>query len=223
MKEANGKKTPGGVLWAATLVLLAAFLLIPATNALFVRATNAAPYPMGFIKFAILATMGEILANRITLKRWQMPKGAFWKAVVWGVAGMLIVLMFQLFPAGVQAAADRGYLWLGSGFLKSLLAAFFTSAVMNLTFGAVFMAAHRVADLYIEARCEGKKQRVGALLDQVAWGDFIRFVLGKTIPLFWIPMHTLSFLLPADYRVLFAAFLSIALGGILAYAKNRRA
>jgi hypothetical protein len=43
----------------------------------------------------------------------------------------------------------------------------------------------------------------------------------KTIPLFWIPAHTITFSLPPEYRVLMASFLSIALGGILAFAKRR--
>jgi hypothetical protein len=42
----------------------------------------------------------------------------------------------------------------------------------------------------------------------------------KTIPIFWIPAHTITFLLPSEYRVLSAAFLSIALGTILAFAKK---
>jgi len=43
-------------------------------------------------------------------------------------------------------------------------------------------------------------------------------VFKKTIPLFWIPAHTITFLLNPDYQVLFAAFLSIVLGAILAVA-----
>jgi len=51
---------------------------------------------------------------------------------------------------------------------------------------------------------------------------FCDFVLLKTIPLFWIPAHTAVFLLPAEFRVVAAAFLSVALGGILAFAKKSR-
>jgi hypothetical protein len=43
-------------------------------------------------------------------------------------------------------------------------------------------------------------------------------VFKKTIPLFWIPAHTITFLLDPDYQVLFAAFLGIMLGAILAVA-----
>jgi uncharacterized membrane protein YraQ (UPF0718 family) len=39
---------------------------------------------------------------------------------------------------------------------------------------------------------------------------------------FWIPVHTLVFLLPAVYRVIAAALLSIALGVILAFANTKK-
>ena len=44
------------------------------------------------------------------------------------------------------------------------------------------------------------------------------FVFKKTIPFFWIPAHTITFLLPGQYQVLFAALLGVALGIILSIA-----
>lgn len=72
---------------------------------------------------------------------------------------------------------------------------------------------------------EGKLDRMvhvklSEVVKTIDWYGFIRFVVLKTIPFFWIPAHTVTFLLPAEYRVLAAAFLSIALGGILASAKR---
>ena len=46
----------------------------------------------------------------------------------------------------------------------------------------------------------------------------MEFCFQKTIPFFWIPAHTITFILPQDYRVLFAAVLGIALGVLLAIA-----
>ncbi len=51
------------------------------------------------------------------------------------------------------------------------------------------------------------------------WHGFVSFTLFKTIPLFWIPAHTLTFLLPPEYQVIAAAALSIALGIILSLRK----
>ncbi|MCK7530557.1 MAG: Mpv17/PMP22 family protein [Marinilabiliales bacterium] len=41
-------------------------------------------------------------------------------------------------------------------------------------------------------------------------------VLKKTIPFFWIPAQTITFLLPPEFQILFAALLSTVLGVILA-------
>jgi hypothetical protein len=56
------------------------------------------------------------------------------------------------------------------------------------------------------------------LLLNLDWDVQWNFVFKKTIPLFWIPAHTITFLLPPDFRILFAAILGIALGTILAIA-----
>ncbi len=211
----------GDFIWGLLLAGIVAFLVIPVTNEMFTNATASYPFLLGFIKFAILATMGEFLAIRIMRGTWQKPVGFIYKMFVWGILGVVIVYMFKLYSLGVIATVDSGVLPIGDGVFGSILIAFITSSVMNLTFGPMFMAAHRVSDNYIDARCNKQKLSVSEIISNTDWAEFIRFVLGKTIPFFWIPMHTISFLLPGDYRVLSAAFLSIALGGILAYAKGK--
>jgi hypothetical protein len=52
-----------------------------------------------------------------------------------------------------------------------------------------------------------------AVMGRIDWHGFVSFVVLRTIPLFWIPAHTMTFLLPPEFRVLMAAVLSIALGG----------
>ncbi len=213
---------PGDLAWALLFLGFAAFIAVPATNALFVGWTARAPYAMGFAKFALLATMGEFLAIRLRMGHYESPKGLVAKMAAWGVIGVLVVLMFQLFSAGVGGAQARGYLPAAPGFEGSLLSAFLTSAIMNLTFGPVFMACHRVSDAYIEARASGGRKGPREIVAAIDWPRFIALVVGRTIPLFWIPAHTLTFLLPGEYRILAAAFLSIALGVILSLAKGGR-
>jgi hypothetical protein len=53
---------------------------------------------------------------------------------------------------------------------------------------------------------------------ELDWSTQWNFVFKRTIPLFWIPAHTLNFMLPEEYRVLFAAILSVALGILLSVA-----
>lgn len=91
---------------------------------------------------------------------------------------------------------------------------------MNLTFGPVFMAFHKCTDKYLELRHGGaKKPGLRGVVTGIDWYGFISFTVLKTIPFFWIPAHTLTFLLPPEYQVIAAAALSIALGIILSLKK----
>jgi hypothetical protein len=213
----------GDLLWLAAFGGVSALLLIPATHAVIISATLAHPYMMGFVKFFILATLGELLAIRIVGGKWSKPHGMAYKSAIWGVVGMMIVLMFEIYLSGVGGAAKKGLLFAGGGTMGAVLAAFFISASMNLTFAPVFMAVHRMTDTYIDMRAEGLSPSWPQVIAKIDWHGFITFVVAMTIPFFWIPAHTVTFLLPPEYRVLTAAYLSIALGAVLSYARRRKA
>lgn len=211
----------GDLLWVLALVVITAFLAIPPAHQVFIQLTQNHPYGMGFIKFALLATMGELLALRLAHQTWTKPAGLVYKIIVWGLIGVLITFMFSFYSAGVAAMfADRG-LTLGDSILSKLYPAFLTSLIMNLTFGIVFMAMHRISDTYIEMRVNQQKPSFKQLIETINWQAFITFVVGKTIPLFWIPAHTITFLLPAYLRVVVAGYLSIILGLILVYSNRK--
>ena len=212
----------GDVLWFAALCAVTAFLVVPVLHRVFIQATSAHPYVMGFIKFAILATMGELLTIRLIGGTWHPPPGMGYKAFVWGLVGLSIVLMFGLFYEGVAGATAKGLLPGASGWTSRFLQAFFTGTLLNLTFGPVFMAAHRISDTYIDWYVAGKDPTILKVLHYIDWPEFFRFVVGKTIPFFWIPVQTINFMLPAQYRIIVAAYLSIVLGLILAYARRRK-
>lgn len=209
--------------WLSVLGAISALLLVPFTHQHFVVLTNAHPYLMGFVKFAVMATMGELLAIRIVSGRWSKPVGMMYKTVLWGVFGMMIVLAFGVFSIGIAGSIKSGLLFGGGGALQPLITAFFISFAMNASFGPAFMAVHRITDTYIDMRAEGSRPDLAAVLARIDWQGFIHFVVAKTCPYFWIPAHTVTFLLPPEYRVLVAAYLSIALGAILAYARRRKA
>jgi len=61
------------------------------------------------------------------------------------------------------------------------------------------------------------------IVSRIDWKEFVSFIILKTIPFFWIPAHTITFLLPAEYRVLVASLLSVALGVILAFSYEKTA
>ena len=212
----------GDIIWGLLLIAISAFLIIPATNTVFVDITGRYPYLMGFIKFSIMATMGELLALRIRAGKWAKTKGMFFKAVIWGIIGMLIVLMFGVYSNGVAGVIKAGLLFSASGIFSDILTALLISSIMNLTFAPVFMAAHRISDTYIDLMVEKQKTSISAVINKTDWPGFIKFVIGKTIPFFWIPAHTIDFLLPPVYRIIVAAYLSIALGVILSYAKKNQ-
>lgn len=213
----------GDFLWLLSLLAVVSFLVFPATHEIFVGATKSHPYIMGFIKVAILATMGELLAVRITTGGWTKPVGTFWRVVIWGVLGMSFAVVFPIFDAGVRTAIKAGLI---PSFGESpITAAFFISSAMNLIFAPTMMGLHRITDTCIEL-CDGKianlnQVTIHKVVEHIDWNGLVSFVYMKTIPFFWIPAHTITFLLPPEYRVLMASFLSIALGGILAFAKKK--
>ena len=218
----------GGLVWGAVLAAVVALLVVPASQAWVLQATREHPYAMGFLKFAVLASLGELLAIRVVSGGWRLPAGPAWRAVVWGLLGAALALLFPVYAAGVPAAMKAGLLpALPGAFGERVATAFWTSAIMNLSWGVALMLIHRLTDTWLDLAA-GTLARVpsvgvGAVAGAIDWRGFLGFVLLKTIPLFWIPAHTVTFLLPPELRILFAAFLSLALGAILAFAKRRAA
>lgn len=212
----------GDFIWISVLLAIGAILVIPSTHVAFIGLTQSHPYIMGFIKVAILAMMGELMALRIMTGNWIKPVGIPWRTLIWGLFGMAFAVVFPIFDAGVRGAIEAGYLPVfGEGRLST---AILISAFMNLAFAPTFMGLHRVTDTYIEL-CDGKIENlknvsIGDVVNHIDWKGLISFVYVKTIPIFWIPAHTITFLLPSEYRVLLASLLSTALGGILAFAKK---
>ncbi len=212
-------------LFISIFILIICFLAIPTTRTMFENSTENHPYIMGFIKTSILATMGELLASRIANKKYFSRPGFFYRFVFWGILGFGFVLMFKIFSSGVTGAINSGILPSvnNTGFLGNLYKAFMTSLLMNLVFAPTFMILHRITDTYIDlgkGSFKGiKKIGINQVIDNIDWKNFFSFVIFKTIPLFWIPAHTITFLLPENYRVLMAGFLSIALGLILTLTK----
>lgn len=215
------------IVWFGTLFAAAFILIYPTTHNLFVASTKTHPYLMGFVKVSILATMGELMALRIVAGEWKKPVGLPYRAFVWGLLGMAFVIVFDIFAGGVTGAMNKALLPSSTGkAANQLLFAFFTSAFMNLVFAPTFMLFHRVTDTFIDLG-EGKlstilKIKLGEVIGKIDFHGFISFVVIKTIPIFWIPAHTVTFMLAPEYRVLMASFLSIAMGGILAFAKRRK-
>lgn len=214
------KNKKGDFLWGGVLLIWILILVVPTTRTAFIEVTEAHPYIGGFFKFFILASMGDWLGIRILKGEWIIPKGFLLKAVVWGILGMMITLVFTVFTAGAGAAQVAGKLpFAGSKLAQS----FFGSTIMNLTFGPMMYIYHKFGDLIIDVSYEkkGSKITLKDLVDRVDWYTIVSFSWLKTCIFVWIPCHTIVFLLPPEYRVLASAFLSILLGIIIAISKKK--
>ncbi len=188
-----------------------------------------------FIKFAILATFGEAIGLRIRAGVYNKKGfGLLPRAVVWGFLGITIKAAFIIFASGTPVFME--YLGMknarkmlaGSLNGNKVLVAFSISVAMNLIYAPVMMTLHKITDIHIvdhagKLSALAKKINFAGIFKKIDWEVQWHFVFKKTIPFFWIPAHTITFLLPSDFRVLFAALLGIALGLILAVAslKNK--
>jgi hypothetical protein len=190
---------------------------------------------MAFFKFAVLATFGEVLGLRIRTGKYNMPNfGILPRAIVWGFLGIWIAIAMGVFRNGVPAYLDRFQVlnginaaMSGNFSLLKLLGAFCVSVMMNTTFAPVFMTLHKITDTHIMqtgGTLRGfftKKIPFTETISSINWKVQWGFVFKKTIPLFWIPAHTLTFILPQNFQVLFAALLGVCLGVILSVAARR--
>lgn len=215
------------LVWVLLLLGFTSLVLVESTRTIYERLNSNTPYLMGFIKTSFLASMGERLVHRIKHQTYFGDRGIILKAIVWGFLGMIFVLIFQVFSQGVIYAQNQQLLPMieQTSFWATLLTAFLTSFLMNVFFAPTFMMLHRMTDGYIELSSGKLKNlkiiRLNDVISTIDFKMFISFVVIKTIPLFWIPAHTITFLLPTQHRVLFASYLSIALGIILTLAKSK--
>ena len=209
---------------ALSLGGFAAILIIPASREVFKVLSTSHHYLMGFVKFAVLATAGELLAVRLAKGEWALPSYVWARFLIWGVIGVWITYMMKIFGAGVDALMAQGLLPSAqNALLNSFIKAFFISATMNLSFGPTFMALHKCSDTYLDIRATGKRKiSIATVIHKVDWEKFASFTLLKTVPLFWIPAHTVTFMLPAEYQVAMAAALSVALGIILNFKRKKK-
>lgn len=214
----NKKEKRTAILIVAYIVLaigaFVAILAIPATRSVFSKWSSHpyTIYPMGFAKFAILATAGELIATRMAKGAWKTPPYVVGRAIVWGILGIGITYLMNVFSGGVEYMMYIRHLLPGE---NMYLRAFYISATMNIAFGPTFMAAHRISDAWFDLMAQGKPHGIPDAVRAVDWSRFVTFTVCKVIPIFWIPAHTITFMLQPSYRVMMAAALSVALGVLL--------
>lgn len=219
------------------LVLVAIFLPFFVNDAVYdwYKSFNAAHgMVMSFLKFGVLATLGEMLGLRISAGVYNRKGfGVLPRAVVWGVLGMGINAAMIIFSKGVPLLMEYMGMANASGIINGELGpdkfwiAFAISVAMNTIFAPVFMTFHKITDTHI-LDCGGSLRSLitpipmTQIITHLNWDAQWNFVFKKTIPFFWYPAHTITFLLPGEVRVLFAAILGVVLGVLLAIAARMK-
>ncbi|WP_027185941.1 hypothetical protein [Desulfovibrio inopinatus] len=209
------------------------FTVIPETSPTVGAFVQEHGFFMSFLKFAVLCTLGELIALRITSKKYTRPGfGLLPRCLMWGLIGILVHVSFIIYVTGtpmlLEALGVSSLFGSMGGFGSQLLLAFSISVLLNTLFAPLFMAAHSVVDMHIESTGGTLKGflspiPVSRFLGNIDWNMLWGFVFKKTIPFFWIPAHTITFLLPPEVRIVFAAILGVALGVILAFASLKSA
>lgn len=158
------------------------------------------------VQFAVLGTLGEVLSLVVRGKPLK-ALGGWWRVLLklaaWGVLGIVIKYGFTGMKGFVDALIANSMLPPAAH--GSILWAFLMSVSTNVLFGPQMMLFHRLEDCLIAWKWDlaGLKK---------AW---------LTLVWFWIPAHTVTFSLPADFQIGLAALWSVALGLIMGLTSPR--
>jgi len=172
---------------------------------LYVNWVRTMPIISAMVQFAILGTFGEVISRWIRSKSFRYPFTfalTLWKMVVWAILAIGIKYAFKGFTGFVEFLEAHAMLPQLSVFAK----AFAISAFMNLQFGLTLVLAHRALDNLPEK--------------QKSWKNIHKSIF--SLVWFWIPAHTVTFMLPELYRIGLAALWSVVLGVILGFFSAKK-
>lgn len=227
---------------ACAVVVFAPFFIFDSVYQAFLTATREHPFFMSFIKFGILSTAGECIGMRIKAGKYAPDGfGVMPRAITWGFLGMLISSAMTIFSNGVPVVLSDLGLSPDNASYKELIgqsiiatqswyhagAAFSISVFMNCLFAPIFMVLHKISDTHIMnngGTLKGyfSKVHFSKIFVNLDWATIWNFLFKKTIPLFWIPAHTITFMLAPEFRVLFAALLGVMLGVFMSLATRKK-
>nr|MDK2850525.1 hypothetical protein [Candidatus Cloacimonadota bacterium] len=164
------------------------------------------PITSAMLQFAILGSLGEIISKWIVQKSFKYPftfMMTIWKMIVWAVLAVGIKYAFIGFGGYVQSLIESG-LW--PAFAKGSLGyALSLSILMNLQFGLFLVLIHRILDNIPLKEKNWKNLHKG--MYSLLW--------------FWIPAHTVTFMVNDDLKMGLAAVWSVALGLILGFFNRK--
>jgi hypothetical protein len=180
----------------------------------YIELVTAYPILTAMVQFALLGTAGDLIASRIAkIKTAGVPveietpaekinyRIILLKMLEWALLALFIKYAFIGYYGFVDNLILQGYLPQIEGIAK----AFAISAAMNLQFGLFLVLMHRYLDNIIEGKKNWKNIDKGFY--SLLW--------------FWIPAHTITFILPKEFQIGLAAVWSLALGIILGFYRRK--
>ncbi|MDY6915484.1 MAG: hypothetical protein SVM86_04125 [Candidatus Cloacimonadota bacterium] len=169
---------------------------------------QAHPIIMAIIQFAILGTLGEAVSKWIINKKVSWPfdfKITLWKMIVWSILAIGIKYAFTGMSGFIKELVEHNLLP-QSIITNNLGNAFAKSVVTNLQFGFFLVIFHRFLD--------------NLPLKEKNWKNLDKGIL--CMIWFWIPAHTITFILPTDFQIGLAALWSVVLGIILGFFNRKK-
>ena len=171
----------------------------------YVELVKAYPLYTAMLQFAVLGTFGDVISKWMQQGRVFMPYKAqilILKMLEWAFLAITIKYAFVGFQGFVDSLVSHQLL----PELGLFGRAFAVSVAMNLQFGLLLVMLHRFLDNLIAQQSNWKN------IDKGMW----------SLIWFWIPAHTVTFMLDKPYQIGLAAIWSVVLGIILGYY-NREA
>ncbi len=170
----------------------------------YIELVKAHPITTAMAQFALLGTLGEMASKWLGARRFFSPfgtRGTVLRMLGWAFLAVCIKYAFTGFVAFIDGLVAHGLL----PETGALGRAFAVSLAMNLQFGPFLVIAHRLIDNAIDGRPNWANLDKGLL--SLLW--------------FWVPAHTVTFLMPLELRIGLAAVWSLALGLILGWYNSK--
>lgn len=172
----------------------------------YVEFVTSYPIYSAMIQFALLGTLGDIISKWMQQNKIFLPYSwsvILLKMIEWAIIAITIKYAFVGFKAFVSGLEAHHLIPQLGKFGR----AFAISLSMNLQYGLFLVIFHRFLDNLIAKQNNWKNIHKG--MYSLVW--------------FWIPAHTITFMLPRPYQIGLAAVWSVVLGIILGFYNKKAA
>ncbi len=166
----------------------------------YIEIVKAYPIYSAMVQFAILGTLGDVFSKWMQQGKIHKPYNVsiiLLKMLEWAIIAITIKYAFVGFQGFVDGLVAHHLLPELSNFGR----AFTVSATMNLQYGLFLVIFHRFLDNLIAK--QNNWENIDKGMFSLIW--------------FWIPAHTITFMLDKPYQIGLAAIWSVVLGFILGY------